>query len=242
MTVKAEARFAQVPEWLLYADVSAQAIRLYAVLMRHADEGRTAHPGRSRLAELMKVSVDTVDRATKELIEAKALEIRPRWRDGEGTITYEHRPGSDRASNEYLLRLVRPGSRTDAATPGGTDAATPSRKDAAQNESHPEREPSERESTLGQSFTTFWKAYPRRVGKRAARAAFERATKRAPANEIIAGAQRYSDDPNREPKFTAHATTWLNRDGWEDEPLPGGNGKAPGQRSMELARQMRGPG
>ncbi len=37
---------------------------------------------------------------------------------------------------------------------------------------------------------------------------------------MLAGAQRLRDDPNREPAFTPHPTTWLNRDGWQDEPCP----------------------
>lgn len=74
--------------------------------------------------------------------------------------------------------------------------------------------------STGDSFDHFWSTYPRRAGKRAARAAFERALKRAPASTIIAGAERYRDDPNLEPSFTAHPSTWLNQDRWEDEPLP----------------------
>ena len=38
--------------------------------------------------------------------------------------------------------------------------------------------------------------------------------------QIIAGAIRYRDDPNRLPEFTKYAEGWLNGDGWEDEPLP----------------------
>lgn len=62
------------------------------------------------------------------------------------------------------------------------------------------------------------KAYPRKVGRRTAAAAFAKALERAPASEIIAGAIRYRNDPTRRPgEFTAHPTTWLNRDGWLDE-------------------------
>jgi hypothetical protein len=71
------------------------------------------------------------------------------------------------------------------------------------------------------SFDDFWTAYPRRVGKPKARSAWARATRRAPAAAILAGARRYHDDPNREDEFTAHPTTWLNRDGWADPDLPG---------------------
>ena len=38
--------------------------------------------------------------------------------------------------------------------------------------------------------------------------------------QILAGAIRYRDDPNRVDQFTKYAEGWLNADGWEDEPLP----------------------
>jgi hypothetical protein len=43
----------------------------------------------------------------------------------------------------------------------------------------------------------------------------------------MAGAERYRDDPNRTDEFTAHPTTWLNRDGWNDAPLPSRIGSKP---------------
>jgi hypothetical protein len=77
------------------------------------------------------------------------------------------------------------------------------------------------------AFIEFWTIYPRKTGKRAARAAFEKALERAPAGDIIAAAERFRDDPNREPQFTPYPTTWLNQDRWEDDPLPArGGGKA----------------
>ncbi len=80
------------------------------------------------------------------------------------------------------------------------------------------------------AFAAFWAVYPRRVGKPKARLAFEQALRRASLEDILAGAKRYARDPNRADEFTAHPTTWLHRDGWEDEPLPARlnpNGRSP---------------
>jgi hypothetical protein len=66
----------------------------------------------------------------------------------------------------------------------------------------------------------FWKIYPLKVGKGAALKAFNKAIKRANPQEIIDGAKRYADDPNRNPGYTAHAATWLNADRWADPLLP----------------------
>lgn len=71
------------------------------------------------------------------------------------------------------------------------------------------------------AFARFWSAYPRKVGKKTAETKFKTALKRADAETIIAGAHRLADDPNLpEAQFIPHPSTWLNRDGWEDEPLP----------------------
>jgi len=70
------------------------------------------------------------------------------------------------------------------------------------------------------SFEKFWSVYPRKAGKQDAQRSFERALKAATLDEILAGAQRYADDPNRVAQFTAHPSTWLNQGRWSDEPLP----------------------
>lgn len=70
-------------------------------------------------------------------------------------------------------------------------------------------------------FDEFWKAYPRKVGKQKAVAKYKAAVKRAESEQqIIDGAQRLRDDPNREDQYTPHPTTWLERNGWEDPELP----------------------
>lgn len=74
-------------------------------------------------------------------------------------------------------------------------------------------------------FEVFWEVYPRRSGKRTAYAAFTKALDRRPLDEIMGGALRYASDPNREPRFTKHPATWLNADGWDDDPLPPRSGR-----------------
>ena len=73
------------------------------------------------------------------------------------------------------------------------------------------------------SFDIFWTTYPRRAGKGAASKAWDKALSRGVAPEdIIEGARRYSEDPDRkrkDPTFTAHPSTWLNQDRWLDEPV-----------------------
>lgn len=125
-------RYAMVPEWLLDTHISSTAVRLFAVLAaKYADRDTAeAHPRRRTLAGDIGASVDTVDRALKELETVGAVTVEARNTD-EG----------DRDSNTYTLAYARPGSRTDAVTPYRTDAAGGSRTDAValiQIPDHPE--------------------------------------------------------------------------------------------------------
>ena len=71
-------------------------------------------------------------------------------------------------------------------------------------------------------FDTFWAQYPRRVGKRTARAAFDKAQKRGmpPISNVMVSlllqmcSEQWTKDGG---KYIPHPSTWLNRDGWEDE-------------------------
>ena len=76
------------------------------------------------------------------------------------------------------------------------------------------------QNTDTEAFDRFWSVYPRKAGKQDAQRSFERALKVATLDEILAGAQKYADDPNRVAQFTAHPSTWLNQGRWSDEPLP----------------------
>lgn len=67
-------------------------------------------------------------------------------------------------------------------------------------------------------FETFWKVYPKKDDKPLAKRSFEKALNRATIDVIVAGAERYRDDPNRDPAFTKNASTWLNADAWNNEP------------------------
>jgi hypothetical protein len=65
-------------------------------------------------------------------------------------------------------------------------------------------------------FDEFWRVYPLKVGKGAARKAFRHACTRASAGTIIDGVERYVVS-KPDPKFTKHPATWLNADCWLDE-------------------------
>lgn len=78
-------------------------------------------------------------------------------------------------------------------------------------------------NTYPEEFETFWNTYPSKQAKPRAFTAWKKAITRADQNTINTGAQSYRDDPNRDPSYTKHASTWLNEDGWNNPPLPARN-------------------
>jgi hypothetical protein len=117
-------RFSIVPEWIIFhPDLSSNAVRLYAVIGRYIDLPKGSIPSRKTLAEKMGISVDTLDRAKHELIDAEALDVEERTIKGK------------QATNRYHLKHMEPKDAVVAPPPGRTDAAPPrGRTDAAQNE------------------------------------------------------------------------------------------------------------
>jgi hypothetical protein len=173
--------YAVIPEWVLDSDVSAQAIRLYAVLRRYADQ-RTmhAHPSRRTLADRLQVAdVKVVDRALVDLTRIGAVTVYPRQDDA-----------GDRSSNGYVLhRAPAPQGRgSNAPTPdsrlggGGSNATTPGRQDphgapvsapTVGVETGEEPQPGNHsQGTIpfpsptpsADAFDEFWSLYPRKVG------------------------------------------------------------------------------
>jgi hypothetical protein len=90
------------------------------------------------------------------------------------------------------------------------------------------------------TFDAFYVAYPRKVGKEAARKAFAAAIRRGVSGtDIVEGAERYAADPNLPDKqFIPYPATWLNAGSWADEPQPartnGHNTETPTERITRM--------
>ena len=121
--IDATIRFSVVPESVADHEVSglsANAVRLYAILDRYGNsEGAVACPSRATLAKRCGISVDTVDRVKRELVDAGLLEV----------VNRRHEKG-DPDTNEY--RLHREGVAAELRPPSRTGAARGSRTGAAQ--------------------------------------------------------------------------------------------------------------
>ena len=219
----ADLRFSIVPEWVLDAGLTDRAIRIYALIARYADNDTLqAFPSRDTLAERANCHVRSVDRAVKELVKA-------------GAIVKSHRMNGDSyTSNLYTVKRVPPkGVRFSdrVATPQsppsdttvarvGTPVSPPSDTGVALTRTS-ELEPNEQKPVnyIGE-FDQFWNIYPKKADKALAKRSFQKALKRTTLDVILAGAERYRDDPNRDPEYTKNPSTWLNADAWDNDPLP----------------------
>jgi hypothetical protein len=84
VTVTGGNKFSQVPEWVLDADISDGAFRLYAALLRYADQDTGhAYPARSTLATRLRKTPKSIDRYLKELSEIGALKAYARFENGQ---------------------------------------------------------------------------------------------------------------------------------------------------------------
>ena len=75
-------------------------------------------------------------------------------------------------------------------------------------------------TSVDDKFDTFWKAYPRKVGKGDARKKFEKALKHTDFDTIMTalGKQKQSAQWKRDGgQFVPHPSTWLNQERWDDE-------------------------
>jgi hypothetical protein len=67
----------------------------------------------------------------------------------------------------------------------------------------------------------FWATYPRRIAKKAAMAALERARRSGEVafSDLMMAVERYAESvATKDIQFVAHASTWLNQGRWDDDP------------------------
>ena len=209
--------FSIIPETVLYADISASAVRVYGVLRRHADkDDGTCHPGRTRIAKLANIHERSVDRALRELESIGAIEVM-------------HRVDPDNPkqflSNQY--RVLTPSAhvttpRAGVTTPPALVSPPPRAGVAVTKVIEPESENQKTYDQLAvdQAFNTFWNNYPRKVGRKKCAQWWNRHQQHA--NKILDTldawcqywAQHVTDN-----RYIPHPYTWLNQERWND-PIP----------------------
>ncbi|TQN27492.1 hypothetical protein FHX37_4212 [Haloactinospora alba] len=122
--------------------------------------------------------------------------------ESNGTVTGAPNPNPNGVPSEHPPLSSPP-------EPSGRSNTSESARSAREKDKDPPR------------FSEFWSAYPRRVGKGQARKAFRAATAKVDPDTIISAAATLAQQrTGADPKYTPYPATWLNREGWLDEPDP----------------------
>jgi hypothetical protein len=179
-----------------------------------------AWPSIATLARMVNASERSVQRDIQELVDL-----------GELTVEVQNAPSRGQyKSNLYWVTVAgvtdsqsgvtEMSSGVTESTSGVTAVDVLTLKEPLLKPNKKHAQPAVERMSFEDDFQKFWSVYPRKVGKGAAFKAFIKALKRVELATMIEGARRYAQDPNRVPAFTAHASSWLNADRWDDELLP----------------------
>lgn len=187
-------------------------IVLYWLADHHNGETGDCFPSHKRLAELSEMTDRSV-RAQIDILRSMGLiEIIQRTRDN-----------GSQTSNGYILSLIDDMDSTprkNIPTPLENISTLPQKNIPTHNlgNNNLGKELVLRSVVLG--FDDFWKMYPRKIGKGAARKAFDKASHLVGVDKILGAVSEYSKiviDEGRDPKFIPHAATWLNQERYDDE-------------------------
>jgi hypothetical protein len=225
--------------WDKSTSKGTERLVLLAIADAASDEGDQAWPSIATISKKCGgIGERTVQRSIQRLIGSGELEVT--------------QVGSGRRSSRYRVVMTE-GRQNDTPanlTPQGGQFDAPGASNwhprGGSSVTQPVLEPSPTRpvttaARAAELFEQFWRIYPRKVAKGGARASFEKAIKRADPSVILAGAQRYRDDPNRSLQFTKHPSTWLNQDCWDDDPLPSRMDPREEAAQARIARRRRNP-
>jgi len=125
-----------------------------------------------------------------------------------------HDSANDKKMADASLRHGQNGCQTNAPLTTNLDQSSLRSEDIS-------RPKSKKVAKEPEGFAAFYAAFPLHKARAAASKAFSKALLLASAAELIDGAKRYAAErSNEDPKFTAHAATWLAHGRWLDEARP----------------------
>jgi hypothetical protein len=191
-----EEQFTRLPNrWLRDEKLSLKAIGLLAQLQSHSVGWKVSI---NTLAKTNRVGIDYIRAAILELEQAGYL-IRSQQRDNRNRF------------GESFWQTADPSS-------GFPSSAFPLSENPTTKKTNNKNEQEEEVIAL---FYEFWQIYPRRVAVASARKAFYKVVTLENAKQVLEGAARLANDPNLPAaQFVPYPATWLNREGWNDDPYP----------------------
>jgi hypothetical protein len=230
----------QATGWVLRHGPKDRALRLVLVAIADAAnrDGEESHPGMDAICEGALYSAGHVRRAIARLVDEGWLEVTEHAAPGRATsyripgvraqIAAENAAHNARRPEDDAARSGEPTSRVFEPTSRAQTRAPTVLRDGKTNGSDTPMVPTLDLDPVP-TFADFWAVFPRHEAKGTAERAWTGACKSADPRFILDGAQRYRDDPNRDPAYTKHPSTWLNGRCWEDDALPPRRSQRPTQ-------------
>jgi len=207
----------QAIAWVLEESESKLAARLVLLsIANHAKaDGSNAWPSLDQLALEAGVTRRHAIRCIRELEDLGELGVR-RNKGPSGT-------------NRYDLTKMSPGHIVTSDI-HGTEGVTSEGSPGVRMSPEPSLTVLNR-----QRFAEWYAAYPKHVGRIAAFTSFVRVLRTVEFAVLLEAAERYRDDPKRDPEFTLNPATWLNQGRWEDEAIVTPSGASVVQTAEDIA-------
>ena len=185
----------------------AAKIILYWLADHHNGETGQCNPSINRLAKCCEMSRRSVENNLQSLQEAGLIKIINRFREQGG-----------KTSNIYTLCMVE--SDTQNLRMGCAKSAhgdTQNLRMKNLGTLNLGNEPKDISTIDGLSFNDFWAVVPKMVEKADAKKVWEKAVKKTPPSEIMAGMVRYAATrKGQDQQYTVNPATWLRRERWND--------------------------
>lgn len=185
------------------------------MLANYADEAGSCYPSKEHLSTLCSCDVRTIKRALNVLA-----------KDGFVSVAFRFNDDGKQTSNRYLLHMDKQafgetqqpdGRGVKNVTLGGTNMSPNTVRDIQRDINISSAPRTKRPTGYSGDFELWWKAYPRNDGSKAkAFEAWNKATKTVKPDWLLDCTMRYAQlRKGKDPKFTPHATTWLNQARYE---------------------------
>lgn len=198
---------------LFYLKLCLKSLQYDGILIRHV--GKMLVPFETKkLAELTNTKEDTVMIALTLLQKIGLVEV---MENGALYLSQVNKMVGSETNSAVRKRLYR-------ARLNGENVLPPSRQEvpAIESPAKDTAQPQEKKpNKFEERFEEFWKHYPRKIGKGAAKKSF---VKRKPSQELTQRMINAVEIQKKSPQwmrdkgqFIPHPTTWLNQERWEDE-------------------------
>jgi len=218
--------YTTIPEWILDADISPYAVRLFGVLSRYVGSNEAAWPSRKLLAERMHCNIKTVDSSIKELVELGAISTTKRKRED----------GSYTSNFYYLWPMIREGVGNETvlgSPPNGIGVGNETvqhertliertlKKDIISPKTEVKK--TRKAKVYTPEFDALWAIYPRKENKPGAYEAYNGRIKddKIPYEVLLRATEAYAKlRANEDDKFTLQAKTFYGPNRRYEDYLP----------------------